>query len=40
MNPPSYTHLIFDKGTLRQNGEKTASLTNIAGKTGYLREED
>jgi hypothetical protein len=29
MNPHSYAHLIFDKG------EKTASSTNVAGKSGY-----
>jgi hypothetical protein len=28
MNAHNYTHLIFD-------GEKTASLTNVAGKSGY-----
>jgi hypothetical protein len=31
MNPHNYTHLIFDKG----DGEKTASSTNVAGKSGY-----
>jgi hypothetical protein len=37
MNPHSYAHLIFDKGT--KNMEKTASSTNVAGKTGYLSAE-
>jgi hypothetical protein len=27
-----YAHLIFDKGN---NGEKAASSTNVAGKSGY-----
>jgi hypothetical protein len=35
MNPHSYAHLIFDKGAKKYNGEKTASLTNVAGKSGY-----
>jgi hypothetical protein len=35
MNPHDYTHLIFDKGAKIYNGEKTASLTNVAGKSGY-----
>jgi hypothetical protein len=30
MNPHSYTHVIFDKGA-----KKTASPTNVAGKSGY-----
>jgi hypothetical protein len=34
MNPLDYVHLIFDKGTKTHEGEKTASLTNAAGKTG------
>jgi hypothetical protein len=35
MNPHSYAHLIFDKGA-KDNGEKTASSTNVAGKNGYI----
>jgi hypothetical protein len=35
-NSCSYTHLIFDKGTKNMNVEKTASSTNVAGKSGYL----
>jgi hypothetical protein len=35
MNPHNYTHLIFDKGAKIYDGEKTDSLTNIAGKCGY-----
>jgi hypothetical protein len=40
MNPHSYSHLIFDKGTQTYNGEKTASSTNVVGKTGYLSAEN
>jgi hypothetical protein len=36
MNPHSYAHLIFDKGTKNIQWEQIASLTNIAGKSGYL----
>jgi hypothetical protein len=39
MNPHSYTHLIFDKGA-ENNGEKTASSTNGAGKSGCLLKEN
>jgi hypothetical protein len=39
INPHSYSHLIFDKGAI-YIGEKTASSTNGAGKTGYLYAED
>jgi hypothetical protein len=39
MNPCSYAHLIFDKGT-KNDGEKTASSTNVAWKTGYLPAEN
>jgi hypothetical protein len=35
MNPHSYAHLIFDKGAKKYDEEKTASLTNVAGKNGY-----
>jgi hypothetical protein len=40
VNPHSYAHLVFDKGTKPYGGEKTASLTNVAGKTGYLNAEN
>jgi hypothetical protein len=40
VNPYIYTHLTFDKGTRTYNGEKTASSTNVAGKTGYLPAEN
>jgi hypothetical protein len=40
MNPCSYVHLTFDKSTKIYNGEKTASPTNVAGKTGYLHAEN
>jgi hypothetical protein len=36
MNPHSYAHLILIKVPKTCNGEKTASSTNAAGKTGYL----
>jgi hypothetical protein len=39
MNAHNYTHLIFDKGAKKYNGEKTASSTNVAGKSGYLPAE-
>jgi hypothetical protein len=35
MNSQNYAHLIFDKGTKIYNREKTASSTNVAGKSGY-----
>jgi hypothetical protein len=35
MNPHNYTHLIFDKGAKIYDGEKTASSTNVAGKSSY-----
>jgi hypothetical protein len=35
MNPHSYAHLIFEKGPKTYDGEKTASSTNVAGKSGY-----
>jgi hypothetical protein len=34
MNPYSHPHLIFDKGVKTYDGEKTASSTNVAGKSG------
>jgi hypothetical protein len=40
MNPRSYAHLIFDKVPKTYNGEKTASSTNVAGKSGYLPAEN
>jgi hypothetical protein len=40
MNPHSYAHLIFEKGTKIYYGEKTAFLTNIVEKTGYLKVEN
>jgi hypothetical protein len=40
MNQLSYAHLAFDKGAKIYNGEKTASLTNVAGKSGYLLAEN
>jgi hypothetical protein len=36
MNPHNSTHLVFDKGTQNTWWRKTASLTNVAEKTGYL----
>jgi hypothetical protein len=40
MNPHSYAQLIFYKGDKIYCGEKTASLTNVAGKSGYLPTEN
>jgi hypothetical protein len=40
MNTHSYAHLIVTKVSKTYNGEKTASSTNVAGKTGYLPTED
>jgi hypothetical protein len=40
MNSCSYTHLIFVKVTKNYDGEKTASSTNVSGKTGYLLAEN
>jgi hypothetical protein len=39
MNPYSCVHLIFDKSSKTYDGEKTASSTNIAGKSGYVLAE-
>jgi hypothetical protein len=36
MNPHSNGHLILTKVPNTYNGEKTASSTNVAGKSGYL----
>jgi uncharacterized protein (DUF736 family) len=40
MNPHSCAHLFFTKVPKRYNGEKTASSTNVAGKSGYLSAEN
>jgi hypothetical protein len=40
MNPHSYAHLIFDKAPKTYNGEKTASSTNVAGKSDYMPAEN
>jgi hypothetical protein len=40
MNPHSNAHLIFDKGPKTYDGEKTASSTNVAGKSGYLHAKN
>jgi hypothetical protein len=40
MNPHNYIHLIFDKGAKIYDGEKTASSTNAAGKSGYPSARD
>jgi hypothetical protein len=40
MSLHSYTYLIFDKGTKIYDGVKIVSLTNVAGKTGYLPVEN
>jgi hypothetical protein len=41
MNPYSYTHLIFDKGAKNIRWKKkTASSTNVSGKTVYLPAEN
>jgi hypothetical protein len=39
MNLNSNAHRIFAKGPRIYEGEKTASLTKVAGKTGYLHAE-
>jgi hypothetical protein len=39
MNPHSYAHLIFEKGAKTYDGEKTASSTNVARKSGYTSEK-
>jgi hypothetical protein len=39
MNPCSYAHLTLTKVLKTYDGEKTASSTNVAGKTGYLPVE-
>jgi hypothetical protein len=40
MNPLSYAHLSFPKVPKTYEREKTASSTNVAGKTGYLPAEN
>jgi hypothetical protein len=35
MHPCIYSKLIFEKQPTTHNEEKTASSTNVAGKTGY-----
>jgi hypothetical protein len=35
MNPHNYIHLIIDKLPKIYNGEKAASSTTVAGKSGY-----
>jgi hypothetical protein len=40
MNPHTYLHLIFDKVSKTYDGEKTDSLTNVAGKSGCLPIEN
>jgi hypothetical protein len=32
----SYAYLVFDKASKTYDGEKTASSTKVAGKSGYL----
>jgi hypothetical protein len=39
MNPHSYAHLIFDKGT-KNIPWKIASSTNVSGKSAYLPTEN
>jgi hypothetical protein len=39
MNPHIYAHLMT-KVPKTYDGEKTASSTNVAGKTGYLPKEN
>jgi hypothetical protein len=36
MKPHNYAYLIFDKVPKTYDGERTASSTNVAGKSGYL----
>jgi hypothetical protein len=40
MNPHSYAYLIFEKTPKTYVGEKPASSTNVAGKSGYLPAEN
>jgi hypothetical protein len=40
MKSHSYAHLIIDKAPKTHDGEKTASSTNVAGKSGYPYAKD
>jgi hypothetical protein len=40
INPHTYAHLVLTKAPKTYDGEKIASLTNAAGKTGYLHAEN
>jgi hypothetical protein len=40
MNPYSYANLFLMKVPKSYKGEKTASSTNVAGKSGYLPAEN
>jgi hypothetical protein len=40
MKPWNCAHLIFEKAPKIHEGEKTASSTNVAEKTGYLHVEN
>jgi hypothetical protein len=40
MNPYSYLTLFLTKVPKTNDGEKTASSTNVAGKSGYLPTEN
>jgi hypothetical protein len=40
VNPHSFARLIFDKTPKIYDREKTASSTNVAGKSGYLPAEN
>jgi uncharacterized protein (DUF736 family) len=40
INPSIYNQLTFSKESKTRDGEKTASLTNATGKTGYPHAED
>jgi hypothetical protein len=40
INPLNYTHLSFHQIVKTYDGGKTASSTNVAGKTGYLPAEN
>jgi hypothetical protein len=41
MSPHSYSYLIFEKSAQKTyDREKTASSTNVAGKTGYPHVEN
>jgi hypothetical protein len=39
-NPWNYPHQIFEKGAKTYDGEKTASSTNFAWRTGFLHAEN